>query len=137
MSRFVAALDPIGRLAEASPGFVWRLTSEQGHGATVLADGVTTIVVNLSVWESYEDLHAFVYRTVHGGFLRSRSHWFEATPGPTTALWWVAAGRRPSVEEALRRLQHLRSHGPTPQAFPVRTRFDPDGRPCRRPAARR
>jgi len=31
-------------------------------GATVLEDGSSPVIVNLSVWESYEALHAFVYR---------------------------------------------------------------------------
>jgi hypothetical protein len=42
------------------------------------------------------------------------------------------AGQRPTVEEALRRLRHLRAHWPSPQAFTLRRRFEPDGRPTRR-----
>jgi hypothetical protein len=47
-------------------------------------------------------------------------------------LWWVEAGERPTVDEALRRLRHLRAHGPSPQAFTPRRRFGPAGRPVRR-----
>jgi hypothetical protein len=28
---FVAQLDPVNRIADASPGFVWRLQSEEGN----------------------------------------------------------------------------------------------------------
>ena len=63
MAGFVVALDPVNRLAEASPGFVWRLRSTESHGATTLSDGSFPMIVNLSVWESYEALHAFVYRS--------------------------------------------------------------------------
>jgi len=62
MDEFVAALDPVNRIAEHSPGFVWRLRSSESHGATTLWDGSAPIILNLSVWESYEALHAFVYR---------------------------------------------------------------------------
>jgi hypothetical protein len=36
---------------------------------------------------------------------------------------------RPTAEEALRLLTVLRRYGPSPRAFPLRRRFDPDGRP--------
>ena len=42
------------------------------------------------------------------------------------ALWWVPAGHRPTIDEAIARLEHLRRHGPTPEAFTFRTRFAPD-----------
>src|SRR5829696_3608133 len=32
MAGFVVALDPVNRVAEASPGFVWRLRSSEAHG---------------------------------------------------------------------------------------------------------
>jgi hypothetical protein len=132
MRGFVVALDPVNRIAERSPGFVWRLGSSQSHGATTLRDGSFPVIVNLSVWESYEALHAFVYHGPHGAYLRRRARWFEPSPQPSTVLWWVEAGQRPTVEEALRRLRHLRAHGPSPQAFTLRRRFEPDGRPTRR-----
>jgi hypothetical protein len=128
MQDFVAALDVVNRLAEASPGFMWRLRSSEGHGATSVQDGPHLIFVNVSVWESYEALHAFVYRSRHGAYLRHRLRWFEPIEQPSTVLWWVQAQDRPSVDEALRRLRHLQAHGPSPQAFSVRRRFDVDGR---------
>lgn len=132
MGEFVLALGPVNRIAEQSPGFVWRLRSGEPHGATVLSDGSSRLFINLSVWESYEALHAFVYHSPHGGYVRHRARWFEPIGQPSTVLWWVEAGARPTVEEALRRHRHLRAHGPTAQAFTLRRRFEPDGQLTRR-----
>ena len=131
MGEFALALEPVYRLAEGSPGFVWRLVSGERHGATVVEDGLA-LTVNLSVWESYAALHAFVYRSPHGAYVRRRANWFEPVAQPSTVLWWVEAGERPRVEAALRRLRYLRAHGPSPDAFTLLFRFGPDGRPERR-----
>jgi Domain of unknown function (DUF3291) len=60
------------------------------------------------------------------------ARWFTPMRQPSTVLWWVEADERPTVDEALRRLRHLRVHGPSPQAFTLRWRFGPDGRPAPR-----
>jgi hypothetical protein len=133
---FVAAVDGINRLASVSPGFVWRLISETGHGVCVRPDQGGPILVNLSMWRDYDSLHRFVYRGDHATYLKRRSRWFVAVPQPAAALWWVAEDARPTVEEALRRLRYLRSHGPSPRAFSMRRRFHPDGRPVARHGGR-
>jgi hypothetical protein len=117
-------LDAVNRIAEHSLGFVWRWRSSESHGATMLRDGSHQLLVNLSVWESYEALHAFVYRSPHGADVRRRARWFEPVRQPSTVLWWIEAGQRPTVDEALRRLRYLQAHGPSPQAFTLRRRFD-------------
>lgn len=127
---FIGALEGMNRLADDSPGFVWRLPPSQGHAFTATGDGRD--VVNLSVWATYQDLHAFVYQSLHGGFVKRRKEWFEVVAQPSTALWWVTPGERPTVEHALKRLAVLRREGPTPRAFGLRRRFDPDGRLVRR-----
>jgi Domain of unknown function (DUF3291) len=128
MAPFVVALDPVNHLADTSPGFVWRLAAQESHGATTVEEDGVALVLNLSVWESYEALHAFVYRSPHGAYVRRRARWFDPVPQPSTALWWVPSGTCPTAEEGLRRLRYLRTHGPTPQAFSLRRRFDPQGR---------
>jgi len=40
-------------------------------------------------------------------------------------LWWVPEGHRPTADEAIERLEHLRRHGPTSYAFTFRHRYDP------------
>ncbi len=124
---FVDGFVRISRLAERSPGFVWRLESPTGHPAVVEADERT--IGTVSVWESYEFLHDFVYRSTHGRYTARRDKWFARLPGPTTVLWWIPVGERPSLEQAKARLEHLRRHGPTPQAFSLLRRFDATGRP--------
>lgn len=129
---FVAGLDAVNRLADSSPGFVWRLKADNGHPVAPAPYDDPQLFVNVSLWRSYEDLHAFVYRSVHGGFVRRRTEWFEAVRQPSTALWWVAAEDRPDASAAMLRLEYLRAHGPSPRAFSLRRRFDADGRPVRR-----
>jgi hypothetical protein len=48
-------------------------------------------------------------------------HWFEHFEGPAVALWWVPAGHRPTMDEALARLAHLKAHGPDDCAFDWKT----------------
>jgi uncharacterized protein DUF3291 len=131
MGEFVAALDPINRLAERSTGFLWRLPSSQSHGATRLVDDPCSVVMSVSLWESYEALHAFLYRSPHGAYVRRRFRWFRQARQPSTALWWVAVEERPTVDEAMRRLRFLQANGASPYAFTLLQRFEPDGRPAR------
>ncbi|EXG82430.1 protein of unknown function DUF3291 [Cryptosporangium arvum DSM 44712] len=129
VAEFVAALDAVYRLAEHSPGFVWRCATDEGHPGVDPTDPLT--VVNVSTWRSYQALHEFTYRSRHGHFVRRRREWFDSLPGPTTVLWWAPANAQPTIPEALARLSVLRRYGPQPPAFGIRQRFHPDGRPER------
>lgn len=129
MAGFATAFDAVAKLAEAAPGFVWRLGA--GHAVLATAAGVE-VVVNVSVWRDYRSLHEFVYRSPHGQALLRRREWFGSTRQPSTALWWVRGGARPGVEQALARLRFLQDHGPSPQAFSLLRQFTADGRPVRR-----
>jgi len=86
------------------------------------------IAINLSVWDSYEALHDFIHRGMHGPFRTSPERIVQASTSPTTALWWLPVSQLPTPNDAVKRLRHLRRYGPTPQAFMVRRRFDPNGR---------
>lgn len=121
LADFVANLDRINALAERSPGFVWRLQTEEGD-ATGIDHFGTDLIVNMSVWEDVQRLHDFVYRSAHVGIMRRRKEWFHKMQIYMT-LWWVPAGHRPSLEEAEARLQHLREHGPTARAFTFKQAF--------------
>lgn len=123
MAGFVANLDRINALAEASPGFVWRLMDESGNATGIAVNEDPRVIVNLSVWRSAEELFAFVYETAHSGIMARRRAWFERWDEPHMALWWVPAGHRPSVAEALERLAYLAKHGPTERAFTFKARF--------------
>lgn len=123
LAGFVARLDDINALAEAAPGFVWRFQTEEGNATALRPYEDDRIMVNFSVWTTAEVLHDFVYRTVHAEVMRDRRKWFEQMDQPFTVLWWVPAGHRPSIQEAIERLEHLRRHGSTPYAFTFKERF--------------
>lgn len=117
MAGFAARLEDINALADGSPGFVWRLKTDAGNATSIQAFEDSLILVNMSVWESPEDLRAFVYRSDHAGVMRQRRAWFERFEGVYLVLWWVPAGHIPTVQEARERLAHLQAHGETPHAF--------------------
>jgi hypothetical protein len=119
-------LEPVNALAEASPGYVWRLQDESGDATSIKAFDDDLMILNLTVWESIDALADFVFRTGHVEFLRRRREWFEAPTEAITCMWWIPEGTLPTVEEAIARLDHLRAHGPTATAFTFRTRFEPD-----------
>lgn len=123
---FVANIDRINRLADTSPGFVWRHQTDEGNSTSVRVRGDALVLINFSVWESVESLFEYTYRSDHVEMYRRRREWFEHPDGrPYLVLWWVPAGQEPSVEEAEERLDHLRAHGPTPHAFSFKQRFPP------------
>lgn len=124
---FFEALDRVNALAEASPGFVWRLTGE-GNSATDLRPTPDPLMaINMSVWTDAEALFAFVYRSAHTPVMARRREFFERYEGAYQALWWVEAGHEPSIDEALARLWMLDRYGPSAQAFTFKARFPQPG----------
>jgi heme-degrading monooxygenase HmoA len=126
---FVAALAPVNALADAAPGFVWRLQTEDGDATAVRVDPDPRVIVNLSVWESLEALWAFVYGSAHVGVMQRRRTWFERRVESHLAMWWVPAGTTPAVDEAMARLAQHGRQGSTARAFDFKHPFDPDGEP--------
>jgi len=120
LADFVANLDRINALAEASPGFIWRLKDETGNATSIESPWGADVIVNMSVWRDEKALHDFVFRTAHVEVLRRRREWFQRMAEAYVVLWWVPVGHRPDVAEAARRLDHLRRNGPTPEAFTFR-----------------
>src|SRR5262245_61132059 len=119
MADFVAALDAVNAVAEASPGFVWRLKADGGGPSSyVRHSDDDRIVVNMSVWESIEALERYVYRVhEHRAVFQRRREWFEAMTDPQVALWWVPAGSIPALEDGRHRLAILKRDGPSSEAF--------------------
>jgi hypothetical protein len=122
MADFVANLDRINALAERSPGFVWRLQTEEGDATALRPLGEDTLV-NVSVWKDVESLNKYVYGSAHVEIMRRRKAWFERMREAYVVLWWVPKGHRPSVTEAIAKLELLRARGPTPDAFTFRHAF--------------
>ena len=110
---FVAQLDAINALAEASPGFIWRLKAEAGAPSSYIrfSDDELTIV-NMSVWHSIDALFGYVYRSGHGEVYRNRRMWFQPVEHPF-ALWWIREGHVPTLDEGRARLEMLARLGPT------------------------
>jgi hypothetical protein len=126
LADFMAALDPVNELADAAPGFVWRLQTDEGDATSIRPYEDELMIVNMSVWESLQALWSYVYDSGHLDVMRRRREWFERIE-THMVLWWVPAGHEPSVREAQERLELLRAEGPTPEAFTFKRRFDPPG----------
>jgi len=117
MAGFVARLDEIHGLADNADGFIWRWESGSEDSSAVEVFGDPQLLVNLSVWASMESLKHFVYKTVHVELIREREAWFDKMPAMSQVVWWVPVGHIPSVAESKKKLEQLRSVGPTETAF--------------------
>jgi hypothetical protein len=126
MAGFAARLEEINALADRSPGFVWRLQTEEGNATYLRPYEDQRMLLNMSVWESVEDLKHYVYKTAHAELLRQRHAWFEKMEVVYAALWWVPVNHIPGIDEAKKRLAHLEAHGPTQFAFTFKALFPPD-----------
>ena len=113
---FVAQLDPINALADAAPGFVWRLQSAAGN-ATELAynDDPSLSSTCLSGPPSK--------RCATTSTRPDTSRFFAIAPSglkkwtSLTTVWWIPAGHVPTVSEGRERLERYQQHGPTPYSF--------------------
>lgn len=119
---FEAMLDEVNALAEASPGFVWRMAGEGENADGALFDD-PNLTINMTVWESIDHLSAFAYRNLtHRGVMRRRREWFVELPA-YLALWWVKAGSVPTLREGKEKLELIARLGPTAEAFDFKTMF--------------
>lgn len=120
VAEFMNALDTVNGIGKRSPGFVWMMegSGEPGTGNTENCIGDDPrFVANLTVWESLADLEHFVWNTVHRQFFQRRAAWFDPLGERHFVMWWVEAGHRPTLAEALDRLERLKADGPTDAAF--------------------
>jgi hypothetical protein len=124
LAGFVNNLDRINALAEESPGFVWRLVGEGNDATSLRPYDDDMIIVNMSVWESVEQLQAYVYKSDHTDIMRGRKQWFSKMDF-YMCMWWVRAGHIPTVKEAKERLEYMEQHGESPHAFTFRHVFPP------------
>ena len=129
MRGFVERLEYINSAADRSAGFVWRFQTEDGDATATRVLDDPLIIFNMSVWESIEDLYEYVFRSDHLGPLKERQTWFTKMDRPHSVLWWVPIGEHPTVAEAERRLNLLRTHGPSRAAFTFTELYDPEGGP--------
>ena len=125
MAEFVAKLGEVNALAEASPGFIWRLQTSAGNATALRAYEDDLILFNMSVWASLEALSHYVYamESEHRQVMKQRRRWFEHFDGPYLALWWIPEGHIPTIEEAKARLESVRLCGETAFAFSFKHSF--------------
>lgn len=125
MKEFVANLEPINNIAEASAGFIWRLQDESGDATDIHVFDDPLIIVNMSVWESTESLKQFMFKTHHIEFLKRKQEWFEKIPEANYVLWWIPKQHIPTLTEAKERLVHLRKNGESAYAFSFKSQYSP------------
>ncbi len=120
---FMDALDRINALADASPGFVWRMQGESGNATDIQTTDDPRFIVNMSVWKDAQTLFDFVYRSGHTPEMARRRDYFERFEGAYQALWWIEAGHEPTIDDGLSRLWRIDRYGPTRHGFTFKARF--------------
>ena len=123
MAEFAANLERINALADGSPGFVWRLQTEEGDATSIRPFEQDNLLLNMSVWRDIDSLNHYVYKSAHVDIMRRRREWFERMKEAFMVLWWVPSGHRPSIPEAVAKLDLLRTRGSTAEAFTFRHAF--------------
>lgn len=123
MKEFVDNLDNVNELAERSKGFVWRLKDEDNDATSFNPYNNEQIIINVSVWDSVEDLGNYVFKTFHSDFLKRRKEWFHTYGKVHTAMWWIPAGQFPTVQEAVDKLDDLQKNGASQEVFNFRAKF--------------
>lgn len=125
MADFANNLERINAVADASPGFVWRLQTEEGDATAIRPFNDPNLLVNMSVWRDVASLNTYVYSSAHVEIMRRRRQFFERMDAAFLVLWWVPRGHLPTVDEAMGRLEMLRAQGPSAMAFTFRQAFPP------------
>jgi hypothetical protein len=125
---FFDDLDRVNAIAEASPGFVWRLQDEAGSAVGLQPTSDPLFIINMSVWVDADSLFEFVYRSAHTPVMARRREFFGRFDSAYQALWWIPAGTVPTINDGLSRLWQIDRFGPTPQAFTFKLRFPPPDR---------
>ena len=113
---FHDGLAPVNALAEASPGYVWRLQSDEGDATSIKVSDDPNTIINLTGWSSMDALFDFAYRSAHRDFLRRKHEWFVDV-NRRAAVWHVRAGAVPTVDDALSRLGFIDTFGESSFAF--------------------
>lgn len=123
MADFINNLDRINALADEATGFVWRLQTEDGDATSLRVFDNEMLIVNMSVWESIDELFQYTYGSDHVDVFRRRRDWFDKLDQHHLALWWIPEGHIPTTEEAKEKLTHMDKYGATPAAFTFKKRF--------------
>lgn len=126
MAEFVANIDRINHIAEASPGFIWRLKDEEDNALNMNPFDDTSLLINVSVWKDIPTLKSFVYGAMHTEIMQRKRQWFHHFKGFYYALWWIDAGAYPTASEAAKKLSYLQTHGSTEKVFTFKNNYPPN-----------
>ena len=111
-------------LADAAPGFVWRLEDASGDATSIRVFDDERLIINMSVWESIESLWDFVYSGGHLAVMRRRREWMTRLAGrlhvPLVGARGPPAGHRGGAGAP----RAPERHGPSPHAFTFKRRFE-------------
>jgi hypothetical protein len=119
MADFVDNLARVNAMADRMPGFVWRLVGDGSNGGALELRPYDDpmMAVNMSVWQTVEQLEKYVWQTVHQRFYMRKAEWFEKMSKHYFVMWFVEEGHIPTLDEAKARLEHLERHGNSDHAF--------------------
>ena len=117
---FADNLDLVNGIAAQASGFVWRMPDDEMEAAQVDLQGVFAnprTASTLSVWEDFESLSNFVWKTVHKRFYNRRTEWYDPEGNGNLVMWWVPVGHHPTVPEGMARFEHMKANGDSDYAF--------------------
>lgn len=117
MADFNRGIDMLNRIAERSEGFVWKYETGVGGVVQEDVDNNPNILVNMTVWDSFESFQHFVWNTLHKHFVNRKSEWFTPLDTAHFVMWWIPEGHKPTLDEAREKLELLRRDGSTDAAF--------------------
>lgn len=125
MKGFVSQIEHVNKLAENSPGFIWRYQEGSGDATYARPYDDDRILINMSVWDSIEALKKYVYEGDHAQAMKDRREWFEKMKDAQSALWWIEEGSLPTLQEAKLKLEYLQKNGPSSHVFTFQKSFEP------------
>lgn len=117
MAEFERSLEPVYRLAEEHPGFIWRVPDEQAAEQLQALNFDEKISATVSVWKSVDALKDYTFNSLHGEYLKRSDEWFDPVDGPQLVIWTVEPSSRPGFAEAFDRLEALKNFGPTQDTY--------------------
>ena len=126
---FAALIPRVFADADDSDGVVWHehgVRRETGEWRGILdalphPEGMATPdVCTMAGWKSLEDLKHFSYSgRTHPPSMRRLSDQLDRSDGASFVLWWAPREQRFTLEDGWQKLQDLRTHGSTPDAFSI------------------
>ena len=115
---------PIMQSAAESGGSVW--SNEGGFyqdPRTIAAFDNQLIIFNMTVWETFEDLKHFVFNQIHSAVMTDKDKWFDKMPSQVSVMWWVKNGERPTIADALLKIELINKADPSALAFNFASHF--------------